>query len=189
MAELPKESQELLQKLNAWELEQQALLQEKIRQKREEVMEVLERQLTGTTKRGDLDGALSIKTEIERLKQITMIADAPKEAPQPTVAARRLSDFENLDDFVSWLTTVDIMKSVGNETFRVLSPARMQILSEGKPPRGMDIAITEIGHVDWQWSDGKKERLTINRNLRTASWTSGNVDFDITKAAERVSTE
>jgi len=66
-AELPPESAELTKKLRDWELEQQVELQQRIRTKRSEVAELLRKQLEVSTKAGDLDGALSIRKEIEKL--------------------------------------------------------------------------------------------------------------------------
>ena len=68
-AELPARSQDLIDKLNAWEIERKIDLQKEIKAKRTEVVRLLEAQLKETTKTGDLDAALEIKKEIEKLSE------------------------------------------------------------------------------------------------------------------------
>ncbi|MFT5469736.1 MAG: hypothetical protein ACI8UO_004858 [Verrucomicrobiales bacterium] len=66
-AELPPESAELVEKLEKWELEQHIAFQRQLADKRAQVVVALKSQLDARTRSGDLDGALAIKTEIERL--------------------------------------------------------------------------------------------------------------------------
>ena len=68
LAELPKESLTLVEKLEEWEGKQQSELDSKIAIKRAEVVKVLRKQLESTTKSGELEGALAIREEIERLE-------------------------------------------------------------------------------------------------------------------------
>ena len=77
VAQLPEDAKELVSKLSSWELDRQAELQKEITEKRTEVVSVLQTTLERTTKSGDLDGALAIKKEIERLTPKK--ADTPKE--------------------------------------------------------------------------------------------------------------
>ncbi len=65
--QLPESSAQLIKKLGDWELEKQAALEKEIAEKRAAVAKSLEAQLIEVTKSGDLDGALAIKAEIERL--------------------------------------------------------------------------------------------------------------------------
>jgi len=90
-AQLPKEADELVSKLSNWELDRQAELQKEIQAKRGEVVRLLERVLVETTKSGNLEGALAIKNEIERLSQTKLTQ--PEAAP-PTVEEQvRLKDY------------------------------------------------------------------------------------------------
>ncbi len=66
-AELPGESEALIEKLNEWELEEQVKLQEEISKKRSEVILVLRKQFEDANQSGDLDGGVAIMSEIERL--------------------------------------------------------------------------------------------------------------------------
>ena len=69
VAQLPDRTSTLVKKLNEWELEKKALLQKEIEAKRAEVIKVLQQHQQETTKDGDLEGALAIKAEIERLSK------------------------------------------------------------------------------------------------------------------------
>ena len=70
-AEFPRGSSELLKKLELWEKVELEKVHEKIHAKRLEVIARLEKDLKESTKAGDLDGALSIRGEIERLRTTT----------------------------------------------------------------------------------------------------------------------
>ena len=76
-AQLPKDSQDLISKLTNWELDRQAELQKEIEAKRSEVIEVLKKHLRTTTKAGNLEGALAIRKEIERLTDSNATTTAP----------------------------------------------------------------------------------------------------------------
>ncbi len=66
-AQLPQPSADLLAKLGAWELEQQEAFKTSVADKRVGVVALLEKHLQETTASGNLDGALAIRKEIERL--------------------------------------------------------------------------------------------------------------------------
>lgn len=66
---LPDESTALLKKLRDWELEKQIELKAEIQEKRDSVVALLQEHLDAATKRGDLDGAIAIRKEIEKLAQ------------------------------------------------------------------------------------------------------------------------
>ncbi len=66
--QLPTESKELTDKLSAWELDLQAEMQQEIRAKRNEVIELLEKHLESATRSGDLDGAIAIRAKIQELR-------------------------------------------------------------------------------------------------------------------------
>ncbi len=100
--ELPENAQELITKLNNWELDQQAELQQRIKAKREEVIKVLERMLQETTKTGDLDGAIAIKGEIERLhppteSQVSTQQSAPPLGSPASKAVELVGDHVELE--------------------------------------------------------------------------------------------
>lgn len=81
-AQLPEKAGELVTKLQAWELEQQAALEKTIHEKRKQVIAALENELKVTTKSGDLEGALAIKKAIEDLAK--PINGGAALAPQPS---------------------------------------------------------------------------------------------------------
>jgi hypothetical protein len=66
-SQLPEKSSQLVKKLNDWELERQVELQKEIAEKRAAVVSALQAQMIEVTKTGDLNGAMAIKAEIERL--------------------------------------------------------------------------------------------------------------------------
>ena len=67
--ELPDESQKLLDQLSEWEFKERTLLEQKIAEKRKQVVEGLERHKETYTKRGDLEKALALRKEIEKLQK------------------------------------------------------------------------------------------------------------------------
>jgi len=77
-AQLPQASADLVEKLAVWELEQQAALQKAVETKRAEVAALLEKQLQETSASGNLEEALAIRKEIERLSPAPV-----KSAPAP----------------------------------------------------------------------------------------------------------
>ena len=66
-AQVPAPSATLLEKLSAWELEQQVALQQATEKKRAEVAAILQQHLLEATKAGDTAAAQAIGKEIERL--------------------------------------------------------------------------------------------------------------------------
>ena len=87
MAELPNESAELIKKLSDWELELQVELKDKIKTKRSEIVEILEKHLDSTTRAGDLEGAISLKKEIERLQATLQSAGEDHSDPLKELSA------------------------------------------------------------------------------------------------------
>ena len=67
--ELPGESQKLLEQLADWEFKERTLLEQKVSEKREQIIESLQRHQETYTKRGDLETALTIRRQIEVLKK------------------------------------------------------------------------------------------------------------------------
>lgn len=108
-SQLPDVSKDLVNKLNEWEVEKTAQLQKEIEEKRRQVVALLQKQLAETTKSGNLEGALAIKKEIERLK--------PQSKPQKTVnqvePPSRLSPIIDGNINLDWLTTVQFRKANG----------------------------------------------------------------------------
>ncbi|MEM9281129.1 MAG: C-type lectin domain-containing protein [Verrucomicrobiota bacterium] len=108
--ELPEGAATMVSKLAAWELDKQAELQAELQKKRDEVISVLEREMESTTRAGDLEGALAIKAEIERLRKPGIAnknsddAMAPTEAKGPPGNAHRGKDSHYLwvDKSMSW---------------------------------------------------------------------------------------
>lgn len=80
-AQLPQASADLVAKLGAWELEQQAALQKAVETKRAEVAALLEKQLQETSASGNLEEALAIRKEIERLSPATLQPASAPPAP------------------------------------------------------------------------------------------------------------
>lgn len=76
-AELPQYGQELVTKLAQWEEEKRQALEKEIAEKRSAVVAALKEQMKETTKRGDLEAAISYKSEIDRLE-----AEMEKAAPE-----------------------------------------------------------------------------------------------------------
>lgn len=76
--QLPQESADLISQLKNWELDQQVALQQEMKEKRKQVAAVLERHLEETTKAGDLEGALAIRKEIEKLSPPEVEEPKPK---------------------------------------------------------------------------------------------------------------
>jgi len=66
-AQLPASSTALLEKLSAWEMEQQAALEAATEKKRADVASILRQHLTQAAEAGDVAGAQAIGKEIERL--------------------------------------------------------------------------------------------------------------------------
>ena len=107
IAEIPDQAKDILAKLSNWELDKQAELQREISDKRTEVVAVLERILEQRTRAGDLDGALSIRKEIDRL------SPAAPSVTEPNEKEMKLTPF--LDDNLNqeWLNTIQIVKANG----------------------------------------------------------------------------
>jgi len=68
-SDLPPAAQELASKLEDWEGQQRAALEERIDEKRHQVVGALNAQLENVTKKGDLDGALAIRKYIESIER------------------------------------------------------------------------------------------------------------------------
>ena len=108
-AELPRESSELIKKLDDWEKQQREELKKKITEKRAEVSALLRAQLERTTKSGDLEGALAIKEELERLAQ-DPDTRVVKEAP-----TLEESDLQKIEPFLgkwNWNPQKDIVLAI-----------------------------------------------------------------------------
>ena len=69
LAQLPEDTGSILKKLQEWEFQQRIEVEEAIREKRGDVLEILETHLERVTKSGDFDNAILIKKEIERLQE------------------------------------------------------------------------------------------------------------------------
>lgn len=68
--ELPEESETLLRNLEQWEFVEKAHLEEKLKEKRRQVVETLRRHQASHTRLGDLDTALAIKKRADALEAL-----------------------------------------------------------------------------------------------------------------------
>lgn len=135
-AQLPDGAKELISKLSNWELDRQADLQKEIQGKRNEVAKLLQAMLEQQTKSGDLEGALAIKQEIERIQ--LPLTEKPQEAEQAP-ADKPDSKAPELDWFVgqTWgaggaTTFAFEPEGKGVKNYRgVPSPMKWEILESG----------------------------------------------------------
>ena len=67
--DLPPITKSLVEKLNDWEDDKRDSVSKEIAGKRKEVIAIMTRHLSEATKSGNLEGALAIKKEIQRLQQ------------------------------------------------------------------------------------------------------------------------
>lgn len=118
---LPDESTILVNKLKDWELEKQNELEAEIQDKRLSVVAVLEQHLEAATKRGDLDGAIAIRKEIERLNSEESgelnVTSSKKENKDWFVGTRWKIVRENLDTFELTIIEGKVKASNDNRFF------------------------------------------------------------------------
>ena len=67
---LPDETRSLLDNLEQWEFQEKVHLEEKLKEKRKQVIEALRRQQASYTRQGDLDTALAIKKRADELEAL-----------------------------------------------------------------------------------------------------------------------
>ena len=65
---IPAETSQVLRQLRDWEFEERTRLEQKIAERRRQVIAQMQRQLESHTKRGDLESANAILAEIEKLE-------------------------------------------------------------------------------------------------------------------------
>ncbi len=181
-AQLPEDSAELVRKLSSWELEQQAILQSNMKAKRAEVVEILKRQMTETTSSGDLDGALAIKQEIERLT-------SPRN-PYPGSKTFNGHYYRALDTFSSWHDAVKACEALGGKLATPANSAENEFLANLARESKFDClwlgASDEDREGKWEWEGtalpfthwdngqpnnaGKVEHFAVILNFDTGQW-------------------
>jgi hypothetical protein len=90
---MPREAQELSEKLSSWQAEARATLDKEIQDKTAQVIAALNSHLTQATKAGDLEGAIAIRNYITELQSRTRIAETPNEGEEshaPSAATKPL---------------------------------------------------------------------------------------------------
>jgi len=85
-AELPAGAKDLLGKLEAFEAQALKPAQEQIAGARKQAAALLEAEMVSATRAGDLEGALAIKQEMERLQRPVSVQVVEGEAPAEAVA-------------------------------------------------------------------------------------------------------
>lgn len=159
-AQLPEESAELVRKLNSWELDQQAALKTAIAAKRSEVARLLAKKLEDATTSGDLDGALAIRQEIERL--------VPAENPYPGSIQFNGHYYKVLTKTASWKDAISQCKSLDAKISMPVSEEENAFLSELAKKAGFDTLW--LGTTDekvegtWIWE---------NAPIKFAKWDKG----------------
>lgn len=169
LAELPEETASILEKLKAWELERQIELQEEIREKRSEVVEVLEKQLAATTKAGNLQGALAIKEELKRLVPLAageekpMLGEKEEKVRIPREAYRgSKSHYLWIDKQVSWAEAQAECEKIGGNLVCIENEEEWDEVLNYRDENGFRGRRFWIGlsaaaeATDYEWVDGSQ---------------------------------
>ena len=101
---LPIDSLDLISKLQQFENEEKQAVREKISEKRQGVVKVLEQHLSRETKLGNLDSALELRTLIQNLKKPIQVNGLTAVAEGKTATG---------DDFLHWVESIEIHEDEG----------------------------------------------------------------------------
>lgn len=112
------------------------------------------------TRKGDLNGALSIQAELAKLTVAAM--DDTK---------LRLSKFATVQEFGSWIATTTWKTNVGT-VFRFPGGSKMESTKSDGSVTKYALTIEKIGAVSWTYSNGSKEVMEVNPDLKSAKGSS-----------------
>lgn len=115
------------------------------------------------TKRGELENALAVQAEIERL-------EPPVSVPKVEDGKLRLSKFKTVEEFTAWLMTTNWKTPQGN-TIRFPSADSMELtLSTGSKVLYV-LTISKVGEMSWEWSNNRKDEFRVAPDLASATGT------------------
>lgn len=168
-SDLPRASQELVEKLEAFEKAETEKLEALLAEKREAVVKLLEQQATDEARKGNVDGSMAIREKIVELggepSEESMAAIKPAvswEVPDDAVLYR--GDYYKiypLAQTISWEEARARCRAVGgeigwldrDEDEKELRKWLQPIVNEkGHSPIWMGAQRNDAG--DWQWMDG-----------------------------------
>lgn len=170
LAELPKESADIVDKLKSWELEKQVELQREMKAKRAQVVEVLQRHWEEAAKDGNATAALAIEAEIARLipaaeerpKLGSDMRDKPVKPPREAHRGKH-SYYLWIDKEVSWTEAQAQCERLGGNLVCIESDEEWQEIMQFRDDQGYRGRRFWIGFSapagknDYQWVNGSEK--------------------------------
>lgn len=115
------------------------------------------------TKKGDLNGALAVQTELSRMQP-------PPAAPKVEDGKLRLSKFKTVEEFTAWLMTTTWKGPTGN-TLRFPAKDSMELTTPTGAKSFYVLSINKVGEMSWEWSNKKKDEYRVSPDLKSATGT------------------
>lgn len=159
LCQAPAEPEELLDLRGSFERARTAAL-EPLEKKYTDALTAMKDRFT---KRGDLQGALAVQTELNRLQPTSP-------APKVEDGKLRLSKFKSVEEFSTWLSTTTWKGATGN-TIRFPAINSMELTSPTGAKSLYVVTITKVGEMSWEWSNGKKDEYRVASDLMSATGT------------------
>jgi hypothetical protein len=133
------------------------------------------------TRSGDLQGALAIEAEINRLDALQEPNASPIGTDAPS-SAKRLKAFKSKEEFTQWLANTKWKAANGKginfkadgKSFAFVDEKTNQETGAAYP-----ITVLEIGIVTFQWTSGPTSKISFSEDLRTCS--DGSRDYERVK--------
>lgn len=150
---LPAESQQLIERLEEWESAEREEFEKMVQAKTAEVVTLLETQLTATTKKGDLDGALAIRRKIEELNAKLL----PNTGQQ----------------LAAWLAArkIEFKAKSGKHVIKFESDNSALLFFKSEPGQKITYKALSDRHVELRW--GKTNyRLEYSKDMKTGVFVS-----------------
>jgi len=117
------------------------------------------------TKRGDLQGALAVQSELSRMQPASA-------KPSVNDGKLRLSKLKTTDEFFGWLSTTAWKSPTGN-TLRFPRADEMELTSPEGRKSTYALTIEKVGELSWVFSNGNKELMQISSDLDSATCSTG----------------
>ena len=123
------------------------------------------------TKSGDLQGALAIEAEINRLDSLKAPGVPPMGSASPATA-KRLKALKTPEEFTQWLANTKWRAATGKGlNFKADGKSFAFVDEKTKQETGTayPITILEIGIVEFKWGTGPTAKISFAEDLRTCS--------------------